>query len=161
LPTTGVEQDVPLFPGQRVQPRGDHGPHGGRELIVGPVALQHPRGHLFDEQRVPARRRLDPLGDSGLLLADEARGQPMGGSGWEGLQSHRGRGRQTSAPCRPQVEQFRAREGEEQDRRVSRAARERGDEVQGAGVRPVDVLEHDQGSGLRRQCLDEPTRRLE
>ena len=75
------------------------------------------------------------------------------------IQLHRGVRRQPRSPGRPGVEELGAGQGQEHDRDVADPGGQGLQEVQLAGVGPVDVLEHQQERLPARQLLHEPAGR--
>ena len=120
-----------------------------------PVVDQHLQ-HLFDEQRIPFRGGCDPP-SRGCLEAcgpekvrDQRRALVVG----EGLQLNGGGGELAAAPRRTGVQQLLPGQADQQDGRAPRPVGQVIDQVQEGGLRPVEVVEHQDQGALGRHDLE-------
>ena len=108
-----VEQHAALGRRQRIEARGDDRPDARRQ-IVGAIAspLEHGRGELLDEERVPFRRP-DDCRRLEAGVGKQALGQLVRLLLPEGVERQRRVARQPTTPGRLSLQQLRAREGED------------------------------------------------
>ena len=89
-------------------------------------------------------------------VAGEVRDELLRVLGVERVEHDRGRVRLAAAPRGLLVDQLRAGEADEQDRRVLRPLGDVADEVEECALAPVDVLEHEHERALARDLLQQP-----
>ena len=125
--------------------------------------VDHHREGLLDEQGIALGRLRDPR--SAVLLggldAHQVRDQPTALVLRERLQMDRGDVELAATPGASLIQQLRACQTHEQDRRIARPVGDVLDQIQERGLRPVDVLEHQDHGGIDGQTFDELAERPE
>ena len=149
-----------------VEPRGEDGLHGvgnPERLHVGErlqatlalderaVLDQHAQ-HLLEEERVAAGCAADGFGSLLIERAGEILEQLGCVFGLQGRQLDR----RHSRPRRPDLGEVAAGKAADEDRRVARPAGEVLDQVEERGLRPLDVVQHEQHRPLAGERLEQP-----
>ena len=125
----------------RSAPGGARGSSGDDDLAVSAVLADH-REHLLDIEWVPGRRGGDALPQfAGRAARASSWSMSWRTLGAERLEQQRRRVELSAAPARPRVEQLRACDAEEEDRRVARQVRDVLDEVDEDRLRPLQVVD--------------------
>ena len=117
------------------------------------------REHLLDEEWVAFGRLTDPLAQSFREhgIAEEPLDQLVGLVRGERLEQDRGRIELAACPGRAPIEQLRARDTEQEDRRVATPVGDVVDEVKKCRLGPVDVVEDaDDRRRLLEQLAERP-----
>ena len=115
--------------------------------------LANERDDLLDEQRVPVGHRDDPLAQRGIRPA--VRIDELGAlRRRQRLEQNRGRVQLAPAPGRPRIEELRARETEQHQRRAAREVGDVIDQVEEHRLAPLHVIEDDDQRAVAGELLE-------
>ena len=148
----GVLEQRALVRAELVEPRGQHGLDGRRQL-----ALRADRHQLLEEQRVAVGPLDHPAGRE--PLGAEPRHERERVDLVERVEAEHGGAALRRRPRRPALEQLRTAEADEQDRRAAGERDQVVDEVQQRRLGPVGVVDHDDERALAGGGLEQPADR--
>ena len=114
---------------------------GRRHRHLAGARLAHERDHLLEEERVALCRVDDPVPELALARAERIE-QLVGLVGVERLEQDGRCVPLAATPPGPAIEELRARQADEQDRRIATEVCDVLDEIQQLLLPPVDVVEH-------------------